>query len=123
MSTDFISFNKNMTVNDTIIELRKLKPESSSIYYLYVVDAKEKLTATVSLRDLIVAEPATMLNDIMIEKIIYVYDTDEINSIAEIISKYSLLAVPVVDKDMILQGIVAIDDVIYNLLKSTRRRL
>lgn len=122
MSTDFISFNKSRTVDDTINELRRLKPESSTIYYLYVVDDGEKLLATVSLRDLIVAEPGTILNDIMNSKIIFVYDTDEIHSIAEIISKYNLLAVPVVDKDMTLLGIVVIDDVVYNLLKTARRR-
>ena len=123
MSTDFISFNKNMTVNETIIELRKLQPESDTIYYLYVLDEKEKLVATVSLRDIIVSEPEIRLGQIMNTKVIYTFDSDRIDSLNEIISKYSLLAVPVVDNDMVMVGVVVIDDVVYNLLRSRRKRM
>jgi CBS domain-containing protein/sporulation protein YlmC with PRC-barrel domain len=123
MSTDFISYKISMTVNDVIEELRRLKPESSEIYYLYIVDDKERLTATVSLRDLIVSSPETKIDEIMNSKMIYVYDTDDIESIGEIISKYNLLAVPVVDKEMELLGIVVIDDIVYNLLRARRRRV
>jgi len=56
-------------------------------------------------------------------RMIYVQDTDEIESIGEIISKYNLLAVPVVDKDMVLLGMVIIDDIVYNLLRAKRRRV
>ncbi len=122
MSTDFISFNKALTAGETIDELRKLKPESSSIYYLYVIDEDERLIATVSLRDLIVSNPQTVLSDIMNRKILYVQDADPLDSIAEIISKYNLLAIPVVDKNMVLVGTVVIDDVVYTLLKSRRKK-
>ena len=122
MTTDFISYNKNMTVNAVIEELRKLKPETSFIYYLYVVDEKERLTATVSLRDIVVSDPNTRLDEIMKSQMIFVRDTDEIDSLGEIISKYNLLAVPVVDKDMELIGTVNIDDIVYTLLRATRRR-
>lgn len=123
MTTDFIAYKISMTVRDVIEELRRLKPEASSIYYLYIVDEKEHLTATVSLRDLIVSTPETKIDEIMNTKMIYVYDTDEIESIGEIISKYNLLAVPVVDKDMELLGMVVIDDIVYNLLRARRRRV
>lgn len=123
MTTDFISYKVSMTVNDVIEELRRLKPESSSIYYLYIVDEYEHLTATVSLRDLIVSQPETRIEDIMNTKMIYVQDTDEIESIGEIISKYNLLAVPVVDKEMELLGMVVIDDIVYNLLRARRRKV
>lgn len=123
MTTDFIAYKVSMTVKDVIEELRRLKPESSSIYYLYIVDDKEHLTATVSLRDLIVSPPETKIDEIMNTKMIYVRDTDEIESIGEIISKYNLLAVPVVDKDMELLGMVVIDDIVYNLLKARRRKV
>ncbi|MCX7615329.1 MAG: CBS domain-containing protein [Clostridiales bacterium] len=122
MATDYLSFGKDLTVDDTISELRKLKPEPDSIYYLYVVDENGKLISTISLRDLIVADPGIRLDDIMSKKIIYLYDTDHINTVSEIVAKYSLLAVPVVDKDMVLQGIVIIDDVVYTLLKTHKKR-
>ncbi len=122
MTTDYIAFNKNMTVMDTILELRKSKPESDTIYYLYIVDENEKFIATVSLRDIIVSQPETELSEIMSEKSIFVTDTDNVDSIAEIISRYNLLAVPVVDKDNTMLGMVVIDDIVYNLLRATRRR-
>lgn len=123
MTTDFISFNKNKTVEETITELRKLKPESDTIYYLYIVDEKDRFVATVSLRDIVVSQPSAKLSEIMSEKAIYVNDTDNVSSIAEIISKYNLLAVPVVDKDKVMLGMIVIDDIVYNLLRSNRRRL
>jgi len=122
MTLDFIAFSKNTTVNDTINELRRLKPEADSVYYLYVTDETGHFLATVSLRDIIISPPETLLSEIMNKNPIFITDTDNIDSIAEIISKYNLLAVPVVDKEMIMVGMVVIDDVIYNLLKASRRR-
>ena len=121
MSTDYIFFNENNTAKETIDELRRLKPESDTIYYLYIVTKTEKLIATVSLRDIIIAEPQTILSEIMNRDIIYVYDNDKIDSMNEIISKYSLLAVPVVDANKVMVGVVAINDVFYNLLKAKRK--
>jgi magnesium transporter len=123
MSTEFISFNENLTVGQTLEELRALKPESDTIYYLYVLDDEEKLVATVSLRDIVISEPLVMLKEIMNLKVIFAYDHDKINTLAEIITKYSLLAIPVVDEHSVMQGMVIIDDVVDTLLKSRRRRL
>ena len=122
MTTDFLSFGAETTVDETFKELRRLKPETDTIYYLYVVDAEEKLLATVSLRDLVVSELSTRLADVMNRRVIYVRDTDDIDSIAEILAKYSLLAVPVVNEKMKLCGVVIIDDIVYTLLKSRRKR-
>ncbi|MDP4094708.1 MAG: CBS domain-containing protein [Bacillota bacterium] len=123
MSTDFISFNEEMTVNDTINELRKQKPESDTIYYLYVLDSHERLIATVSLRDLIVSEPETKLHEIMNRKILYVYDNDDISSLMDMVTKYSLLAIPVVNEEMKMMGITIIDDLVYELLKPKRKKM
>lgn len=122
MSTDFFNFHETMTVEQTLNELRKIKPPSDTIYYLYVLDAQERLIATVSLRDLIVAEPDTTLSQIMNRKVIKVYDDDRIDSLAEIISKYNLIAIPVIDQEQKMAGMVIIDDVVFTLLK-TRKRL
>jgi len=122
MTMDYIDFNENNTTEATIDELRRLKPDPETIYYLYIVNEAEKLLATVSLRDLIVAEPQTKLSEIMNRDVIFVHDSDKIDSIAEIISKYSLFAVPVVDEDEIMVGVVEINDVIHNLLKSKKKR-
>ena len=123
MSTDLISFNENSTVLETIEELRKVKPESDVIYYLYVVDDVDNLVAVVSLRDIIVSHPDIKLNAIMNRDVIYVYDDDDVEMLAEIISKYSLLAVPVVNRENKLLGMVVINDIVYGLLKTRRKRL
>lgn len=122
MSTDYIAFNRRWTIDDSLQELRRLKPEPSWIYYLYILDDQERLVATVSLRDLVTSEPTVQLQDIMHEDVIYVYDEDEISSMTEVISKYNLLCVPVVDKEMRMLGVVVIEDVVYDLLKSRRKR-
>jgi Mg/Co/Ni transporter MgtE len=116
MTTDFIHFRPDETVGETINELRKMKPESDTIYYLYVVDKDNKLVATVSLRDLVIAQPETRLSEIMNKKIFKVYDDDKLDSLAEMISKYNLLAIPVVNKDNIMEGVVIIDDIVEDLM-------
>jgi magnesium transporter len=121
MSPDYIAFNENTTVEATLQMLRKLKPKSQNAYYLYIINDMERLVATVSLRDIVVSEPQTKLKDIMDTNIIYVNAFDKLNALTDIVSKYGLLAVPVVDDNMVLVGVVAIDDVIYNILKSKRR--
>ena len=123
MATEYISFNENLTVGDALSELRRLKPESDTIYYLYVLDNSERLVATVSLRDIVISDPGVRLKHIMNSKVIYIHDTDNINLLADIISKYSLLAIPVVDEESVMLGMVVIDDVVSTLLKSRRRRL
>jgi len=122
MSTDFFSFKESMTVDETLRELRRLKPEPDSIYYLYVLDKDEHLIATVSLRDLIIAEPNIKLSQIMNRDVIKIVDTDKIDSLAELITKYNLIALPVVNKELKMEGMVIIDDVVYTLLKTRKKK-
>lgn len=116
MTTDYILFTETMSVQETLEELRRQKPEPARIYSLLVADKNEKFIATVSLRDLVVSEPDVMLKDIMEEDAISLYDDDKIDSLAELISKYNLLAIPVTDKEMKMQGMVVIDDIVEDLL-------
>jgi CBS domain-containing protein/sporulation protein YlmC with PRC-barrel domain len=123
MITEYIIFNENQTVDETIKELRKLKPEPDIMYYLYIVDDTGKLVATVTPRDLIVSEPETPLKQIMNSNIIYVFADDKIESLNEIITKYNLLAIPVVNPDEQLMGVVIINDMVYNLLKNKMKKI
>lgn len=100
-----------------------MKPEPDTIYYLYVVDSEERLVSTVSLRDIIVSEPEQKLTEIMNRNVISVLDTDRIDSLNDIIAKYSLLAVPVVDASRRLVGMVVINDIMETLLKARRIRI
>ena len=121
MSTDFLSFSEDYSVSDVFAQLRRLKPESDTVNYLYVVDRSEHLLATVSLRDLVVSEPNVRLSSIMNKEYISVYDDDDIETLNEIVYKYNLLAVPVINRDEFLLGIVVVGDVVDNLLRSKHR--
>lgn len=123
MSTDYVTFNKDLSIDEVLLELRKQKPELDTIFYLYVVNDDQKLIATVSLRDLVVSDPHVKISEIMNENYIFVYDSDSIDALTEIVSKYDLLAVPVVDVHGVMLGIVVINDVVYNLLRSRRKRV
>jgi sporulation protein YlmC with PRC-barrel domain len=116
MTTDYLSFRETHTVGQTLNDLRRLKPEADMIYSLIVTDDNERLMATVSLRDLVISEHNVTLDSIMQLDPISVFDDDKIDSLAEIISKYDLLAIPVTNKDMKMEGMVVIDDIVEDLL-------
>jgi len=116
MTTDFLSFRETMTIEDTLTELRLQKPEADMIYSLFITDEDEKLVATVSLRDLIISQPTMTLADIMNKDVIRVFDEDKIDTLAVIILRYDLLAIPVTEKDNTLVGMVVIDDIVEDLM-------
>ena len=122
MTTEFLSFKENMTVGDTLKQLRMQKPEQDTLYHLFVTDNNERLLATLSLRDLVVTEPEIKLSKIMKKNVISVYDEDNIDSLAEIISKYNLLAIPVINQEKKLEGMVVIDDIIEDLLDKRKTK-
>ena len=116
MTTDFLSFRETLTVEETLTELREQKPEADMIYSLFVTNEDEKLVATVSLRDLVISQPSMTLSQIMISDFISVNDEDKIDTLAMIILKYDLLAIPVTDKENTLVGMVVIDDIVEDLM-------
>jgi len=122
MTTDYLSFSEAMSIEDTLNELRKQKPEADMIYSLFITDNQEKLIATVSLRDLVISSPELKLADIMNKQFISVQDEDKIDRLASIILKYDLLAIPVTDALNTLVGMVVIDDIIEDLMDKGKTR-
>ncbi len=124
MSTDFFSFHKNIKVSQVLEDIRSYKPEESSLYTLFVTSPGNELIGTFTLRDLVLAAPETSVDSIMKKTTISLLDTDKMGSVAELVSKYNLLAVPVVDKRKKLQGMVMVDDIVEDLTnkKKTRKR-
>lgn len=122
MSTDFISFNQDTTVEKVIEELRIKKPEPSELYNLFVTEKNEELIGTFNLRDLVIADPKTVLADIMKKEPVFLFDNQKVQDIAELVSKYNLLAVPVVDGNEQLQGMVVVDDVVEDLINERRTK-
>lgn len=120
MSTEVMSFNKEMTIDEVFAIFRTQKPETESLYNLFVTNEKDVLIATFSLRDLVVSNPDTKIHEIMKPSPVRLYDDQEIDEIAELVSKYNMLAVPVVDREEVLQGMVVIDDVVDDLMDKRR---
>lgn len=120
MNTDFMSFHENETVAQALQVIRETKPDAQTLYSLFVVSYNGKLTATLSLRDLIVSDPRVMLGDIMKKNPVSVKDTDKLSSLAEIVSKYNLLALPVINHKEMLEGMVVVDDILFDLLNEKK---
>ncbi|MFH1542888.1 MAG: CBS domain-containing protein, partial [bacterium] len=111
MTTEYISIPGDYTVQQTIERLRELAPEAETAYYVYIVDERERLEGVLSLRTLIISLPETRLANIMEKDLITIKPEDNQRWAAGVISKYNLLAVPVVDEQNKLLGIVTVDDV------------
>ncbi len=112
MTTDYIALSENLTVEETLARLREAAPEAESIYYVYVVDEENHLKGVLSLRDLIVSSPETHIHDTMLTDIISVDVDDDQEEVADVITKYDLIAAPVIDESGRLVGIVTVDDVL-----------
>jgi magnesium transporter len=120
MSSEVMSFNQNTTIEEVLTELRDKKPEFETLYNLFVTDENEILLATFSIRDVVISPPTLLIKQIMKPSPVHLRDYQKINEVAEIVSKYNLLAIPVVDKMNVLKGMVVIDDVIEDLIKKRR---
>jgi len=112
MTTEYVATQAHMTAAATIDMIRSLAPDAETIYYIYVVDSKEHLVGVLSLRELIVAKPFTRISEIMWPDVKYVNVRDDQEHVANIVSKYNFVAIPVVDDEMVLHGIITVDDVI-----------
>ncbi len=122
MTTDYLSYHPSRTVDDILRELRDKKPEQAELYNLFVTDSDEELIGSFTLRDLVISSPGTTLEKIMKNEPVFLYDEQDIDDIAEIVSKYNLLAVPVVDHRNHLEGMVVVDDVVEDLNNKRRTR-
>uniref|UniRef100_A0A7C3Z0K3 Magnesium transporter n=1 Tax=Desulfobacca acetoxidans TaxID=60893 RepID=A0A7C3Z0K3_9BACT len=116
MTTEFISLPPNITAAEAFPRLRKLAAEAETIYYLYILDENEKLLGVISLRELIMAEPEARLATLMQTRIISVTPQDSEDRVTELIDKYNLLALPVVDKNQRMLGIITVDDILEVLI-------
>ena len=115
MTTDFVAIFSDKTAEATIGYLRELAPDAETVYYLYVISHDEKLEGVISLRDLIVAQPETQIKDFMVTRVIHVHPEASLRETAELFQKYNLLALPVVDFDNELKGIITVDDVLEHI--------
>ena len=124
MTTEFVAVPDSLTAQMCIDELRRMEPEAESVYYVYVVDEEGRLEGVLSLRDLIVAAPDRSIRDIIIRNVVTLQLDASVEEVAAVLSKYNLLAVPVLDGEHRLRGIVTVDDALEGILPdSVKRRL
>ncbi|HTE85690.1 MAG TPA: CBS domain-containing protein [Dehalococcoidia bacterium] len=112
MNTDFMALSASMTVEEVMEHLRQTAPDERDIYYLYVVDGDGGLVGSLSLRDIVVSPPQRRIEDLMDRDIVSVGVADDEAEVARILIKYNLVAVPVLNENERLIGIVNVDDVL-----------
>ena len=126
MTTEFVTFPKDLTVSQAIARLREMAETPNMIYYLYIVEEENswKLVGLISLRSLILADPTYQLSQVMRDKFQSAHPNDDAGEVAQTIAEYNLLALPVVDDLGEIAGIVTVDDAMEILLpKNLNKRL
>ena len=112
MTAEFVDLKKYMSVREAFARIRKIGEDKETIYVCYVTSAKRKLEGVVTVKDLLLSDDDVILEDIMDTNVIYASTTDDQEEVSEMISNYDLIAIPVVDKEGCLVGIVTVDDII-----------
>jgi magnesium transporter len=112
MTPDYISLRKNMTVAEALAYIKKEGMDSETVYTCYIKDAGRKLLGIVSLRTLVVSDDDVQVGDLMHEDIIYVNVMDDQEEVSDTFKKYGFLAIPVVDNEHRLVGIITVDDIL-----------
>ncbi len=110
MNNQFVWINAHYTVRQAVDKLKEYASFSENIYYLYVINDEKQLVGVVSYRDLLIANVDEIIEDLMFSRVVSVtVDTDQ-EEVAQIIERYDFIAVPVVDHNNVLQGIITVDD-------------
>ncbi len=112
MNTEYVAFYSDNTTQKVLEKLRDLSPEPEMIYYIYVISRTKELVGVLSVRQLLGVRRDVQLHEIMADDIIKVGINKDQEEVADVLSKYDLLAVPVVNKQGQLMGIITVDDVI-----------
>ena len=112
MTPECITLRETMTVNDALTKIRRQALDKETIYTCYVTDDNKQLLGTVSARDILIHSPEEKIGDFMQDNFIFASATTDREEVAHLLSKYNLLAIPIVDKENRILGIVTIDDAI-----------
>lgn len=118
MTAEFIDVKKSMTVGQALERIRT-RANSETIYTLYITDAQRKLLGFLSARSILLNKDDVVIEDLMEEDVIFVHTSDDQEEVAAIFDKYDFLALPVVDNEQRLVGVVTVDDVIDVIKEET----
>lgn len=112
MTIEYVSLKKEMDVTESFKKIKREGIDKETIYTLYVTDDYRRLTGILSLRELIVAPTETKINDLMKSDVVYVHTHDDQEDVANLFRKYGFEAIPVVDNERRIVGIITYDDII-----------
>jgi magnesium transporter len=122
MNTEYFTVPANFKASQVMEQLRKTSPEAETIYYIYVADQEDRLLGVFSLRQLVLAQPDALVTDFMERRVVTVDLDDSQEECAQVVSKYNLLAVPVVDEQKRIQGIVTADDALDKIIPTAWKK-
>ena len=112
MTTEFVAINKELTTDEAIQVVRRTAQEAETVYYVYVVNDQNQLVGIISLREMILAAPGARIEEVMRTSPIRVLVKTDREEVARVVAKYDFLAIPVVNDNEQLLGIVTVDDVL-----------
>lgn len=119
LTTEFVALKSHMTVEEALQYIRKFGPDKETIYTCYVTDAKRHLLGVISVKDLLLADADKTMEELMHTNVISAVTTEDQEAVATLFAKYDLIALPVVDKEKRLVGIITVDDVVDIMQKET----
>ena len=117
MTTEYVRFTGDMTVADALLRIRRVAIDKETIYTCYVTGKDKRLLGIVTAKDLLISDPDILLSDIMDENVIAVHTHDDKEEVAMKLDKYGFLAIPVVDSESRLVGIVTVDDALEVIIE------
>lgn len=110
MTSNYVVIPENLNVLQALNKIKQTAPDAETIYQIYVLDHNQKLTGTLSLRQIILANPIALIKDLMIKDVIYVHTHSKQEYVTKMISHYDFLAIPVINSEHKLVGIITYDD-------------
>jgi magnesium transporter len=122
MTTEFIAIPPDLNAEQAIAHLRANADQAETIFYIYVADRENRLLGVFSLQDLVLAAPETPVDELMHHRVVTVNLLDSQDEVAQAIAKYNLLAIPVVDEQDRLHGIVTADDALDKIIPTAWKK-